>query len=88
MLSNVGTAALNWTAGADVDWLTVEPSAGTLQAAGVSGDSQAVVVSVAAGAAELLRGAHSGVITFTNQNSGVSELRGVSLEITGLAGED
>ncbi|HEU0016168.1 MAG TPA: fibronectin type III domain-containing protein, partial [Longimicrobium sp.] len=59
-LSNTGTTALNWSAGSNRSWLTLDPAAGSLNAGGYTARLNATV-----NAAGLAAGTHTGAITVT-----------------------
>ncbi|MHC4387306.1 MAG: S8 family serine peptidase [Planctomycetota bacterium] len=76
-LTNTGTSALDWTAGATQPWLDVGPNNSTLN----PGDSNTVVVSFNANANTLASGDYSSIVTFTNTTSGIAQTRNVMLQV-------
>jgi hypothetical protein len=66
VLTNTGTASLDWTASATQTWMTVLPTSGTLAA----GASTTVIVSVNGNAIFLPAGTHNDTVTFTNTTNG------------------
>ena len=76
-LDNTGAADLDWTVEADVSWLDVTPDTGTLQ----PGQNIVVSVSINADANGLTVGNYGAAVTFTNQTSGVGQVRAVSLTV-------
>jgi len=76
-LLNTTTTLVNWTAAATLAWLDVTPMSGSLAA----GTTQTVTVSVNANAAGLPRGLFTDSLTITNATKGISQTRGVSLNV-------
>jgi subtilisin family serine protease len=85
-LRNVGGEPLEFRANEAVEWLSVSPSAGTIQA----DDTQNVVVSLEAGAETLDAGSYSTSITFENLSTGLGNAsRSASLSVVASsAGND
>ncbi|MGD1087066.1 MAG: S8 family serine peptidase, partial [Verrucomicrobiota bacterium] len=77
-LTNVGSAALNWSAAATAPWLSVSLPGGSLTP---GGGLATVVVSLNATASNLFVGSYSGTVWFTNVTDGVVQSRAVSLSI-------
>lgn len=75
-LTNLGTSSLNWSCSGTPSWLTVSPPSGSLGPAGSGG---AVSVSLSPAATNLLLGAYSTTISFTNLNDGVVQDRQFTL---------
>lgn len=71
-LSNVGTGTLNWTAGADANWVTVSSSSGQ--------NSGNVTVSINSNANSLQTGTHSSTVTFGGNGGNIT--RQVQLTVT------
>lgn len=65
-LVNTGDAAVEWTATASKEWISVTPVRGTLAA----GDGTTVTASVGSDANELPDGTHTNRIAFTNRTNG------------------
>jgi uncharacterized repeat protein (TIGR01451 family) len=93
LLTNNGTASLNWTAANQSNWVTLSASSGTL----APGTTTTVTVSIGLAADLLPAGSYTDTVTFNNLTSGIgSTTRGVSLTVnpppsctppaTGLAG--
>ncbi len=77
-LSNVGQAALNWTATNSTTWLTLSATSGSLAA----GASTNVTATINANANNLAPGGYSDTIGFTNTTSGLGNTtRAVNLNI-------
>ncbi|MGO9527881.1 MAG: protease pro-enzyme activation domain-containing protein [Verrucomicrobiia bacterium] len=77
-LSNVGQAALNWTATNGTTWLTLSATSGTLAA----GATTNVTAAINANANNLAPGGHTDTIGFTNTTSGLGNTTSaVSLSI-------
>ena len=82
VLSNYGTASMNWTAAKTASWLTLAPASGAL----APGASTTVTASLSAGANSLGAGTYGDTITLTNTSSGVGNTtRSVSLTVGTLA---
>lgn len=83
-VSNVGESPIEWTAGISQSWLSIEPNSGILepQDSPTGGDSQVIVVSITANANVLGPGDYNDIITFTDVNSGYTEIRVVRLQTT------
>ena len=76
-LGNDGQEQMNWTATADVNWLTLTPATG-----GTSpGMTDTVAASVNSLANSLPVGDYNSIITFTNTTTGKTHLRTVGLNI-------
>ena len=78
VLSDVGTAALNWAAAANAPWLHVSLPGGSLTP---GGGVATVVVSLNTVASNLFAGIYSGTVWFTNLTDGAVQNRTVSLSI-------
>jgi hypothetical protein len=78
-LSNIGVAALNWSALNTPAWLTITPSSGNL----IPGGQTTVTVSLNSAASNLVSGAYAASVMFTNQTGGGAQSLGFSLT-TGL----
>ena len=76
-LTNGGASPLNWTASANVPWLTV-PAGGTVNP-GVPANAN---VTINAQANDLAPGEYSGEISFSNTSSGASFVRNVQLTVS------
>lgn len=77
-LINTGDAALEWAASADVGWVTLSSSQGTLAV----GQSTTVTVTVNTEAGSLKAGSYGGVVQFTNVTNGAGDTsRPVSLVV-------
>ena len=74
-LENTGTAPLNWTASASVNWLDLSVSSGSLAASGTT----TVDATVNANANSLPGGVHQATVDFVNQVSGQTITRDVTL---------
>jgi hypothetical protein len=78
LLTNTGSAALNWSLGTTPAWLNVSGANGTL-AAGGGGSS--VVLSLNAAANVLPSGVYEADLWFTNETSGLAQLRQFTLQV-------
>lgn len=76
-LKNNGSSAIGWTAQGDVDWLTLSPVQGTINASGTA----ALSVQVTSQAASMPVGTHTGQITILNTTTGQAENRTIVLHI-------
>ena len=76
-LRNNGAASLNWTAGANVPWLSLSSASGTLAA----GATVNVTGSLNAAANSLANGLHTATATFTNTTSGIVQTRVFTLRV-------
>ncbi|MHC4742810.1 MAG: S8 family serine peptidase [Planctomycetota bacterium] len=83
-VANVGENSFEWTATVTQPWLSVEPNSGTLepQDSPTGGDSQTITVSITDEANALRPGDYNDIITFTDVNSGYTEIRVVRLQTT------
>jgi uncharacterized repeat protein (TIGR03803 family) len=79
VLTNAGTTALNWGAGASVPWLTVSPGSGLLSARASAG----VTVGLNTNAGDLIFGSYSGTAWFTNLATGAAQGRQFSVNAPG-----
>ena len=86
-VTNAGDSPVEWTAAISQSWLSVEPNSGTLAPQDGPGDSQEIVVSITADADVLRPGDYNDIITFTDVNSGYSEIRVVRLQTTPIPQE-
>ena len=88
-VANVGESPIEWTAAISQSWLSIEPNSGTLepQDSPTGGDSQVIVVSITPDADVLRPGDYNDIITFTDVNSGYSEIRVVRLQTTPIPQE-
>ena len=78
-LANTGFANLTWSAAKTSDWVSVSPSAGTLQ----PGKSTTVTVSILPPAGSFTEGVYTDTVTFTNVTNGYGNTtRGVTLTIS------
>ncbi len=66
-LTNSGTVTLNWQASAEVGWLFLSSSSGTLAA----GSNTMIAVTINSAANALAGGVYSGTATFTNLTNGI-----------------
>lgn len=81
IVSNTGTASLNWQASAAVDWVSITPAFGTI----APGGTTSVAVSLNANADSLPAGVHEDLIHFTNLDNGAGDTtRMVSLTVEGV----
>ena len=78
-LENTYTNALNWVAAASVPWVNLSITNGTLTGEGAS---TSVVVSLNLAASNLAVGTYTGIITFTNLNSSVSQTQNITLSVS------
>jgi len=78
VLTNIGSAALQWAAGATVPWLNVSPHGGALTPGGAAA---IVVVSLNAAASNLFLGSYGAILEFTNLTDGDVQSRAVTLTI-------
>jgi hypothetical protein len=78
LLTNTGTASLNWSLGAAPSWLDISNSGGTLAAGGVSAS---VSVSLNAAANLLPVGVYVADLWFTNLTSGLAQDRQFTLQV-------
>ncbi|HRZ82174.1 MAG TPA: choice-of-anchor D domain-containing protein, partial [Candidatus Hydrogenedentes bacterium] len=76
-LTNAGTVDLPWQAAADVPWVDAVPASGTL-AAGATVD---VTVSFNAAAQSLAPAEYTGILTFSNTDTGYTTLRDLDLAV-------
>lgn len=76
-LTNIGTAALDWTAAKTQPWLALSPASGSLD----PGASVTVVASFTTAASSLATGSYADTITFTNTTSGLAKARAVALTV-------
>ena len=77
-LTNYGVASLNWSLINTSAWLTASASSGTLAAAGQATAS----VSLNSTANSLAVGSYAATVIFSNQTSGVQQIRQLTLQIT------
>jgi hypothetical protein len=85
VVTNTGTASMNWTASATQGWMTVLPTGGTI----APGGSTTVIVSVNGNAILLAAGSYSDTVTFTNTTNGLGNTtRPVTLTLSGGGGGD
>jgi hypothetical protein len=77
-LTNGGSAALDWVAGANVPWLNVSLDGGTLTPGGTAAT---VIVSLNTVASNLLTGTYATTLSFTNLTDGSVQGRAFSLTI-------
>jgi hypothetical protein len=75
-LTNMGTASLNWSVNNTASWLTASPNSGTL----VSGGQTTVTANLNSAAYNLAVGTYSANVWFTNQTTGVAQLRQFTLQ--------
>ncbi len=78
VLTDSGTAALNWAAAATVPWLDLSLNAGALTPGGAAAT---VEVSLNAAASNLFLGTYGATVWFTNLTDGTSQSRAVSLSV-------
>ena len=78
-LDNTGTNLMNWAVGATVPWISFSATNGVLAA---GGSVTNIMFSLNAAANALPVGNYSGIISFTNLTSGVSQTRNLSLTVT------
>ncbi len=79
LLDNTGTNTMNWAAAGSVSWISLSMTNGVLAA---GGGKTYVSVYLNPSANALPVGSYSGIVSFTNLNSGVSQTRNVSLTVT------
>jgi hypothetical protein len=78
-LDNTGTNLMNWAVGASVPWVSFSATNGALAS---GGGVTNVLVSLNAAANTLPVGSYTGLISFTNLSSGVSQTRNLALTVT------
>ena len=76
LLTNLSAASLNWTLANTSLWLNVSPGSGTL----VSGGQTTVTANLNSTAYNLAVGTYSANVWFTNQTTGVAQLRQFTLQ--------
>ena len=76
-LINSGSAPIVWTAGNTQSWLVLSATGGTISASGTA----TVTASITTNANGLSSGSYSDTITFTDQTTGISQTRAVTLDI-------
>jgi subtilase family serine protease len=77
LLTNSGAASLNWTLANASLWLNVSPGSGTL----ASGGQTTVTANLNSAAYNLAVGTYSANVWFTNQTTGVAQLRQFALQV-------
>lgn len=81
-LRNVGSTAINWTAGKSQAWTTLSATSGTLQPMGTPGDRRDINVTINANADSLVPGIYNDTITFNNTTNNFGNTsRGVALTV-------
>jgi subtilase family serine protease len=77
LLTNSGAASLNWTLASTSLWLNVSTGGGTL----ASGGQTTVTANLNSAADNLAAGIYSANVWFTNQTTGVAQLRQFALQV-------
>jgi subtilase family serine protease len=77
-LANAGKTAFNWSLGATSNWLSLSSTSGTL----ASGGSDSVTLTVNSAANLLPAGLYTAGLWFTNQSSGLAQLRQFTLQVS------
>jgi hypothetical protein len=77
LLTNSSAASLNWALANTSPWLNVAPGSGTL----ASGGQTAVTANLSSAAYNLAVGAYSANVWFTNQTTGLAQLRQFTLQV-------
>ena len=77
LLTNSSAASLNWTLANTSLWLNVSPGSGTL----ASGGQTTVTANLNSAAYNLAVGTYSASVWFTNQTTGVAQLRQFTLQV-------
>ncbi|HXR03736.1 MAG TPA: protease pro-enzyme activation domain-containing protein [Verrucomicrobiae bacterium] len=77
VLTNSGAASLNWSLANTSLWLNVSPGSGTL----ASGGQTTVTAGLSSAAYSLAAGTYSANVWFTNQTTGVGQLRQFGLQV-------
>lgn len=78
-LINTGTNALDWSAGATMSWVNLSATAGTLTGLG---DSTNILISLNNSASNLAVGVYTGIVAFTNLETGISRTRVFTLTVS------
>jgi uncharacterized repeat protein (TIGR03803 family) len=78
LLTNIGTNSLNWVLGDTASWLNVSPGSGILLP---GAPPVPVTLTVNAAASNLLAGAYTATVWFTNLSDGFAQSRAVVLDV-------
>lgn len=78
-VSNTDTATIQWSVAVDQPWLELSQAGGTLS----PGGQTQVVAGFSTAAGALSNGTYLATITFTNESSGATQTRGVTLVVGG-----
>ncbi|EEF63422.1 M36 family metallopeptidase [Pedosphaera parvula] len=78
-LINTGTNFMSWAAGTDMAWVNLSATTGQLTA---NGGSTNILISLNSVASNLDIGTYSGVVAFTNLNTGFTQSRNFNLTIS------
>lgn len=76
-LTNSGAAALSWSASANVAWLDLTPSTGTI----TPGSSVTISLSPNLAANALATGNYPALVSLTNTTSGIAQIRSLELDV-------